>query len=120
MFIVLSRMQTQKGQKVGNVLSGPTNKCVLMCLSTHTNQAGTKVNKGQKQQLRQLKMDGVNFLCAFHICHCVFIYFIHTDTMTVIKAIYSPILATFLVGGMCVLFPLLKFERTEGGRVNSY
>lgn len=47
-------------------------------------------------------------------------YFIHTDTMTVIKAIYSPILATFLVGGMCVLFPLLKFERTEGGRVNSY
>lgn len=37
-------------------------------------------------------------------------YFIHTDTMTVIKAIYSPILATFLVGGMCVLFPLLKFD----------
>lgn len=47
-------------------------------------------------------------------------YFIHRDTMTVIKAIYSPILATFLVGGMCVLFLLLKFERTEGGRVNSY
>lgn len=58
-------MQTQKGQKVGNVLSGPTNKCVLMCLSTHTNQAGTKVNKGQKQQLRQLKMDGLNFCVRF-------------------------------------------------------
>lgn len=62
------------------------------------------------------------FVCVSYLSLCLYIdmYFIHTDTMTVIKAIYSPILATFLVGGMCVLFPLLKFERTEGGRVNSY
>lgn len=37
-------------------------------------------------------------------------YFIYIDIMIVIKVIYLLILVIFLVGGMCVLFFLLKFD----------
>lgn len=55
--------------------------CTNVFIHTHElTKTRTKVNKGQKQQLRQLNMQILNFVCAFYICHCVFcidMYFIH-------------------------------------------
>lgn len=62
------------------------------------------------------------FVCVLYLLLCFYIdmYFIYIDIMIVIKVIYLLILVIFLVGGMCVLFFLLKFEWIEGGWVNSY
>lgn len=95
-----------------------------MCLSTHTNlQDQDKGQQGTEATAETAKHAGSQFcVCVLYLSLCFLyrhVFYTCIQTMTVIKVIYSPKLATFFSRWHMRLIPFAEFERSGDGRVNN-